>query len=169
MGTPLAMGRDDALMRRMYGEPPPPPEPPPPRVTAGVLPAFWLVGLLSLAAIAAFVAVGSLVLAAAFRAPDLEGWGVIGPADVVVAYHDHSVAADGSSGCVVTADRVARWDDGRPTGSVVLAGAEVIDGPEGLTVRGEGEVSCPFEPGEDRSWFSGALTRARSTTPGGAR
>lgn len=141
----------------MYPDAPPDPRPVP--MTYGVLPVFWIVGLIVAFLIALTVSLGSLYLAVTAGPPELEVWGVIAPDEGIVAVHDQS--PDGTSGCVITGPRLVRWDDRETTGSVTLKGAtvEVADGGvEAHQPSPPADVFCPFGPGEDAEGFA-ALAR----------
>jgi hypothetical protein len=119
------MPRDAEHLRRLYGEPPPPP---PVRLTYGVVPALWIVGLLGMGAMSTAVALGSLWFAATSGPSPLERWEVVEPGEpeLIVAPED----PEGLSGCVITPSRVVRWEQQRPVGEVRM---------EGLTFEREGE------------------------------
>jgi hypothetical protein len=127
------MPRDAEHLRRLYGEPPPPP---PVRITYGVLPVLWIVGLMGMGALSTVVALGSLWLAATSGPSPLERWEVVEPGEpeLLVAPEDPGAQA----GCVITPERVVRWEAQRPVGEVRFVG---------LSVEREGEAFVMRSPG----------------------
>lgn len=151
------MARDSDLLDRMYGGRSPSP---PPRGAVGALPAVWLIGLVAAGAASCAVSVGLLIAAALAGPPLLVRWGVTGPEEWLLAVHDHSEARDGTAGCVLTGERVVRFDDRTPTASVDLRGAEVEVVDQRVEVRARGvAVRCPFAEGEDPEPFAARVRR----------
>lgn len=113
--------------------------------------------------------VGQLGTPSALEAA-LRAEGVV-PSDArLVAFHDHSEASDGSSGCVLTDTSVTRFDHGSVTATVGLTGATVreVRNPLAVRITGESsEVDCPFRPAEGADLFAG-MARAAARTASAA-
>lgn len=145
------MARDPALLDRLYGaKPAPEQDPRKVAITSPVLPLLWLIGLVGLGLASVAVALGTLALGLVAGSGPLGEWGVLRAEDVALVVHDHSPTRDGSAGCVVTQDRLVRWENERPFAEVALAGAIVEVDDVGVHVTGGAiTVDCPFGAGED--------------------
>lgn len=154
------MTRDPELLRRLYGERTRGADPRLPGASA-VLPAAWLIGLVLLGGGATVLALGVLALGISAGSGPLGEWGVIDERDAALFVHDHSARSDGSDGCVVTQDRLIRWEDRRRVAEVALAGSRVVVDEVGVhaTDPAGRSVDCPFAPGEDPWPFAGTATR----------
>jgi len=122
--------------------------------------------LLLLGVLGSLVAAGVSLVGLLTPSPvvqDLVERGVVPPGASVQAFHDHSAAADGSSGCLLADDVVVRFDAGAVTGRVPAAGASVtvVERPLSVRVAGpEGAVDCPFGLGEGADTFAGVVRNA---------
>lgn len=150
------MARDPAHLRRLYGDgPAAQTAAADPRLPSGssVLPALWVVGLALLGLLATGTALGVLALGFWAGQGPLGEWGVIAPDDAALFVHDHSPRSDASAGCVVTQDRLIRWENRQPVAELLLAGAVVTVDDVGVhaTAADGRTVDCPFARGEN-SW-----------------
>jgi hypothetical protein len=144
------MARDRDLLGRMYGQPPTKaPDSRRVSIESPVLPLVWILALVGLGVAAVAVALGTLGIGLIAGGGPLEEWGIIGSEDLTLVVHDHSAAGDGSAGCVVTQDRLVRWEDRRFAGAVALPGAEVTWDDAGVHAVNDGHVDCPYAPGDD--------------------
>ena len=70
----------------------------------------------------------------------------------------HAEVPDGSSACAISGSKVLRLSRREGAQSLHLAGIRGIEGdPEGVTVRGEPTIRCPFRPGEGGESFKRML------------
>lgn len=146
--------------------------------------AFLILGMLGASLACAGVSMWGMV-AGAQGAKDLRGgaelelwrlaplqqqWGVLTPEERPVLYHDHSLRADGTSGCAVVDQDLVRWDQRALTARVGIPGAEVradgeADAPTVVVTQAGVEVACPFGRGQGGDRFLRMLQSEAARSP----
>lgn len=141
--------------------------------------AAYVLLILGIAASAALCAIGTMhaIVANALDPHELVGgvsvepWRteemrrreLLGDDELPDLYHDHSSLGDGSSGCMVLAGELVRWELWQVDGRVPIEGARVMvegdsSAPTVTVTLGEDSVSCPFDEDEGGDRFERMLS-----------